>query len=124
MANGYSNEMIYFYIKRQKTFYDSERKVEKYIYLIGKNNFLKRVPFNAKTTGEMGVSVRSDSDQQDGLAQIYILICSHKTKRDPMIEKYISQIRKVYPVVKTVERMFEELHALIIGNDKSKLDKY
>lgn len=37
MADGYSNELIYFYIKRQKSFHEPEGKLVKYIYLIGKN---------------------------------------------------------------------------------------
>lgn len=41
-----------------------------------------------------------------------------------MIETYISQIRKAYPVVETVESMFKEFHALLMGNDESKLDEY
>ena len=36
----------------------------------------------------------------------------------------ISQIRKAYPVVETVESMFKEFHALLMGNDESKLDEY
>lgn len=50
MADGCSNELIYFYIKRQKVFHESEHILADYIYLIGKNNFPDRTPFNAKTT--------------------------------------------------------------------------
>ena len=49
MADGCSNELIYFYIKRQNAFHESERNLADYIYLIGKNNFPDRTPFNAKT---------------------------------------------------------------------------
>ena len=52
MADGCSNELIYFYIKRQKAFHESERNLADYIYLIGKNNFPDRTPFNAKTVME------------------------------------------------------------------------
>ena len=36
MADGCSNELIYFYIKRQKAFHESERNLADYISLIGK----------------------------------------------------------------------------------------
>lgn len=36
MADGCSNELIYFYIKRQKAFHESERNLADYIYLIEK----------------------------------------------------------------------------------------
>lgn len=36
----------------QKTFHESERNLADYIYLIGKNNFPDRIPFNAKTVME------------------------------------------------------------------------
>jgi len=39
MADGCSNEVIYFYIKRQEDFSGSDHKLADYIYLIGKNNF-------------------------------------------------------------------------------------
>ncbi|MFR8540857.1 MAG: hypothetical protein ACLVD8_15815 [Enterocloster sp.] len=44
MADGYSNELIYFYIKRQKVFHESEHILADYIYLIGKNNFSRQNP--------------------------------------------------------------------------------
>ena len=52
MLDGHTNETIYFYIKGQPDFNESKRKLEKYIYLIGKNNFHYRfsikcnIPFN------------------------------------------------------------------------------
>ena len=42
MADGFSNEIIYFYIKHQESFHDSDRKLGNYIYIIGKNNFPDR----------------------------------------------------------------------------------
>lgn len=123
MADGCSNELIYFYIKGQKTFHESDRKLEKYIYLIGKNNFPGRVLFNARTTKEWVLPPEVAVINRADLLK-YILTCSPKAKRDPVIETYISQIRKAYPVVETVERMFKEFHALLMGNDESKLDEY
>ena len=111
MADGCSNELIYFYIKRQKAFHESECSLADYIYLIGKNNFPDRTPFNAKTVMEWvlppGVIIITRTDLLK-----YIPTCNPKTKRDPNIEKYIDQIKSQYPVVEKVETMFKEFHAL------------
>lgn len=123
MADGCSNEVIYFYIKHQKEFNEPDRKLAQYIYIIGKNNFPDRVPFNAKTTMEWvlpsDVIVISRTDLLK-----YILTCNPKTKRDATIEKYIGQIKNTYPVVEKVERMFKEFHSLLMGKDETKLDEY
>ena len=123
MADGCSNELIYFYIKRQKAFHESECSLADYIYLIGKNNFPDRTPFNAKTVMEWvlppGVIIITRTDLLK-----YILTCNPKTKRDPNIEKYIDQIKSQYPVVEKVETMFKEFHALLLGKDETKLDEY
>ncbi len=123
MADGCSNELIYFYIKRQTMFHESERKLAEYIYLIGKNNFPDRTPFNAKTTMEWVIPPEVIIITRTELLK-YILTCNSKAKRDSNIEKYISQIKKQYPVVEKVETMFKEFHALLMGKDETKLDKY
>lgn len=123
MADGCSNELIYFYIKRQKVFHESEHKLADYIYLIGKNNFPDRSPFNAKTTMEWVLPPEVIIITRTDLLK-YILTCNPKTKRDSNIEKYISQIKSLYPVVEKVETMFKEFHALLMGRDETKLDEY
>ena len=110
MADGCSNELIYFYIKRQKSFQDADSKLAKYIYLIGKNNFPDRTPFNAKTTMEWVLPPEVIVIRRTDILK-YILTCNPKTKRDPVIEKYIQQIKSIYPVVQKVENMFKEFHS-------------
>lgn len=39
MLDGHTNETIYFYIKEHPDFNEPEKKLQAYIYLIGKNNF-------------------------------------------------------------------------------------
>ncbi len=123
MADGCSNEVIYFYIKHQKGFSVPDQTLAKYIYIIGKNNFPDRIPFNMKTTMEWvlppGVIVISRTSLLK-----YILTCNPKTKRDPVIETYISKIKSRYPVVEKVENMFKEFHSLLMGKDETKLDEY
>ena len=114
---------IYFYTKHQPNYKDSDKKLEKYIYLIGKNNFPDRPLFNAKATMEWvlppGVTVISRKDLLK-----YILTCNPKTKRDPVIGEYTGQIKSLYPAVEKVETMFKEFHSLLMGNNEGKLDEY
>lgn len=105
MANGCSNELIY--IKRQKTFNDTDHKLADYIYVIRKNNFPDRTPFNAKTTVEWLLPPEVAAISRTDLLK-YILTCNPKTKRDLIIETYICQIKNIYPAVEKVETMFKE----------------
>ena len=123
MADGWSNELIYFYIKYQESFHDSDHKLEDYIYVIGKNNFPDRVLFNKRTTMEWVLPPEVTVISRADLLK-YILTCNPKTKRDPVIEKYINQIKRSYPVVAKVENMFKEFHSLLMGKDEAKLDEY
>lgn len=123
MADGCSNELIYFYIKNQKNFHDSEQKLAEYIYLIGKNNFPNRALFNARTTRERVIQPDVTVVNRTDLLK-YILTCNPKINRDAVIEKYIDEIKNQYPVVEKVERMFQEFHSLLMGKDETKLDEY
>lgn len=123
MVDGCSNEVIYFYIKQQKTFHESDHKLADYIYLIGKNNFPDRVPFHIKTVMEWIIPPDVTVIRRTDLLK-YILTCNPKTKRDPVIKKHIEQIKKEYPIVLRVENMFKEFHSLLMGRDETKLDEY
>lgn len=123
MLDDCSNETIYFYIKRQKEFLESDHKLADYIYLIGKNNFPSRLPFNSKTIMEWILPPEVIAISRTAILK-YILTCNPKTKRDTTIEKYIDRIKEKYPVVETVETMFKEFHALLMGNNETKLDEY
>ena len=101
----------------------ADSKLAKYIYLIGKNNFPDRTPFNAKTTMECVLPPEVTVIRRTDILK-YILTCNPKTKRDPVIEKYIQQIKSIYPVVQKVENMFKEFHSLLMGKEESKLDEY
>lgn len=123
MADGCSNELVYFYIKRQKTFNDPDHKLANYIYIIGKNNFPDRTPFNVKTTVDWVLPPEVTVISRTDLLK-YILTCNPKTKRDPIIETYIGQIKNIYPAVEKVETMFKEFHSILMGKDETKLDEY
>lgn len=123
MADGCSNETIYFYIKYKKNYKDSDDKLAKYIYFIGKNNFPERCAFNPKTTMEWVLPPEVLVISRTDLLK-YILACNPKIKRDSTIEKYIDQIKNAYPVVENVETMFKEFHSILMGKDETKLDPY
>lgn len=123
MVNGCSNETIYFYIKNQEEFHESDHKLADYIYVIGKNNFPDRIPFNIKTTMEWVMSPEVIVINRTDLLK-YTLTCNPKTKRDAVIEKYIVLIKENYPVIEKVETMFKEFHALLMGGNVIKLDEY
>ena len=107
----------------QKEFNESDHKLANYIYIIGKNNFPHRVPFNFKKTMEWVLPPDVIVINRTDLLK-FILTCNPKTKRDPTIEKYIDQIKSTYPIVEKVETMFKEFHSLLMGKDKTKLDEY
>lgn len=123
MVNGCSNETIYFYIKNQEEFHESDHKLADYIYVIGKNNFPDRIPFNIKTTMEWVMPPEVIVINKTDLLK-YTLTCNPKTKRDAVIEKYIVLIKENYPVIEKVETMFKEFHALLMGGNVIKLDEY
>lgn len=123
MADGCSNETIYFYMKRQEDYKESDDKLAKYIYLIGKNNFPERCPFNAQTTMEWVLPPEVTVISRTDLLK-YILTCNPKIKRDSTIEKYIREIKNAYPIVERVETMFKEFHSLLMGKEETKLDVY
>ena len=123
MVNGCSNETIYFYIKNQEEFHESDHKLADYIYVIGKNNFPDRIPFNIKTTIEWEMPPEVIVINRTDLLK-YTLTCNPKTKRDAVIEKYIVLIKENYPVIEKVETMFKEFHALLMGGNVIKLDEY
>ena len=123
MLDGCSNETIYFYVKHQSDYKESDDKLAKYIYLIGKNNFPGRCPFNVNTTMEWVLPPEVTVISRTELLK-YILTCNPKTKKDTIIEKYIDQIKSSYPIVEKVETMFKEFHALLMGDNEAKLDEY
>lgn len=123
MVDGHSNETIYFYIKIQKEFRDSDRKLEKYIYIIEKNNFPNRVLFNRKTIMEWVLPPDVTVINRTDLLK-YILTCNTKTKRDTTIGTYIEQLKEKYPVIGNVETMFKEFYDLLMGSDETRLDEY
>lgn len=92
MDDGHSNETIYYYILRQENFKENGRKLESYIYLIGKNNFPSRAPFNSKYLMEWVMPPEVIVINRTDLLK-YILTCNPKTKKDETIGKYIEQIK-------------------------------
>ena len=123
MADGHSNETIYYYIQRQAGFTESKAKLEKYIYLIGKNNFPNRTPFSAKYLREQ-VYLPSILIIRRREVLKYVLTCNPKTKKNEVVGQYISVIKEKYAIVAKVENIFKEFHGIIMGAEPEKLDEF
>ena len=123
MDDGQSNETIYFYIRRQPCFHESKQKLGEYIYLIGKNNFPKRVPFNAKYLMEWVISPDIIVLKRTEILK-YLLTCNPKVKKDEKVGMYIDVVKEKYPVAGRVEFVFKEFHGTIMGDETNKLEEF
>ena len=123
MDDGISNETIYFYILRQPSFAESHKKLATYIYLIGKNNFPDRLPFNEKYLMERVVPPDVTVIKRADILK-YLLTCNPKVKKDEKVGMYIDIIKEKYPVAARVEHIFKEFHSTIMGNEPDKLDEF
>ena len=123
MNDGHSNETIYFYIQRQPCFHESKKKLETYIYLIGKNNFPDLTPFNAKYLMEWVISPDVIVLKRTEILK-YLLTCNPKVKKDEKVGMYIDVIKEKYPVAARVESIFKEFHATIMGSEPDKLEDF
>jgi hypothetical protein len=123
MDEGHSNETIYFYVLRQSDYQEGRQKLEKYIYLIGKNNFPDRIPFNAKYLIEWVYPREVTVIGRNDLLK-YLLTCNPKAKKDETIGQYIDMLIEKYPAARRVEETFKEFHSIIMGSDPDKLDGF
>ena len=106
MLDGHTNETIYFYIKGHPDFHEPARKLQKYIYLIGKNNFPDRIPFNPKYLMERVLPPDVLCFKRTDILK-YLLTCDPKKQKDKELEKYIDTIKDTYPVAAYVETVFK-----------------
>lgn len=123
MDDGHWNDTIYFYIKRQPCFHESMQNLGKYIYLIGKNNFPDRAPFNAKYLMEWVISPDVIVLKRTEILK-YLLTCNPKVKKDERVGKYIGMIKEKYPVAGRVESIFKEFHCTIMGDNTDNLEGF
>ena len=121
MLDGHTNETIYFYIKKHPDFNEPEKKLQKYIYLIGKNNFPDRIPFNAKYLMEKVLPSDVICFKRTEILK-YLLTCNPKKRKDPELGKYIDIIKEAYPVADYVETVFKDFHRIIMGNSPEEID--
>ena len=121
MLDGHTNETIYFYIKEHPDFNESKKKLQDYIYLIGKNNFPDRIPFNAKYLMEKVLPPDVICFKRTEILK-YLLTCNPKKRKDPELGKYINIIKEAYPVAVYVETVFKDFHRIIMGNSPEEID--
>ena len=123
MRDGHSNETIYYYIYEQPDFKENEELLVKYIYLIGKNNFPNRAPFNPVCLMEQVLPPEVISFKRTEILK-YILTCNPKKQKNKELEKYIGLIKETYPIVPYVETIYKEFHGIIMGNSPEKIDSF
>ena len=123
MLDGHTNETIYFYIKEHPDFNEPEKKLQDYIYLIGKNNFPDRIPFNAKYLMEKVLPPGVICFKRIEILK-YLLTCDPRKRKDPELGKYIDMIKEVYPVTTYVETVFKDFHRIIMGNSPEEIDTF
>lgn len=123
MDDSLSNETIYFYILRQSGFGESKRMLIEYIYLLGKNNFPNRAPFNAKYLMERVIPPDVIVLKRTEILK-YLLTCNPKVKKDEKVGMYIDKIKEKYPVAARVEFIFKEFHSTIMGNEPDNLEEF
>lgn len=123
MLSGHTNETIYFYIKGNPNFNESDEKLQKYIYLIGKNNFPARTPFNPKYLMEKVLPPDVICFKRTEILK-YLLTCNPKKRKDTELEKYIDIIKESYPVATYIETVFKDFHRIIMGNSPEEIDTF
>lgn len=123
MDDGHNNETIYFYIYRHPCYHESKRKLEEYIYLIGKNNFPNRPAFNPKHIMEWIIPPEIVVLKRTEILK-FLLTCNPKVKKDEKVGLYIDMIKEKYPVAGRVESIFKEFHGVIMGDDTDKLEEF
>lgn len=123
MEDGHTNETIYFYIKGLPDFNEPEKKLQKYIYLIGKNNFPERIPFNARYLMEKVLPSDVLCFKRTEILK-YLLTCNRRKQKDQELEKYMDMIKEAYPIASYVETVFKDFHGIIMGNSPEKIDDF
>ena len=123
MLDGHTNETIYFYIKEHPDFNESKTTLQKYIYLIGKNNFPNRPLFNARYLMERVLPSDVICFKRAEILK-YLLTCNPKKQKDQELGKYIDFIKETYPVAAYVETVFKDFHRIIMGNSPDELDTF
>ena len=121
--DGLSSEIIYYYIWRQPSFTESKYNLEKYIYLIGKNNFQNCSLVNPVYLMEKVFPPEITVLKRNDILK-FVLTCNPKVKKDEQVGQYIDQIKEIYPVVARVEYIFKKFHATIMGTDLNKLEEF
>ena len=100
-----------------------EKKLQDYIYLIGKNNFPNRIAFNAKYLMEKVLPPGVICFKRTEILK-YLLTCDPRKRKDPELGKYIDIIKETYPVAAYVETVFQDFHKIIMGNSPEEIDVF
>lgn len=120
--DGYPDDIIYHYVIRQG-YKGNESTLWRYIYNISRNNFTERKTLHPKHYMEWHYPADIIVIKRSSLLR-YILTINPGKKRDETIICYINKIKEKYPVVETTEKMFSELHTVIMGKNPDAINEY
>ncbi len=123
MQDGHSSETIYFYISERADFMESAEQLGKYIYLIGKNNFPGRIPFNRRYIMKNVLPPDVICFKRVEILK-YLLTCNPKISKDKDLDKYIDLIKEKFPIASYVEKVFKEFRTIIMGNEPERVDEF
>lgn len=123
MADGHTNETIYFYIKEHPDFNEPRKKLQNYIYLIGKNNFPDRMAFDARYLMEKVLPPDVICFKRADILK-YLLTCNPKKQKDKELGKYMDVIKETYPIASYVETAFKDFHKILMGSSPERIDDF
>jgi hypothetical protein len=123
MLDGQEGETIYYYILSQPEFRGKAGQVEKYIYLIGKNNFPDRPAFHINYLTQWVYPPDVTVISRTSLLK-YLLTVNPKVQKDKEIGEHIDIIKEKFPVAAKVEEIFREFHAVLMGKEPDRLDGF
>lgn len=120
--DGYSDDIIYHYVIRQG-YKGNESTLWRHIFNISRNNFTERKTLHPRHYMEWHYPANIIVIKRNSLLR-YILTINPNKKQDETISSYIDKIKEKYPVVEATEKMFSELHKVIMGKNPDAINEY
>lgn len=120
--DGYPDDIICHYVIRQG-YKGNNSSLLRYMFNISRNNFTERKAFHPKHYMKWQYPADIIVIKRSSLLR-YILTINPNKKKDETIGCYIDKIKEKYPVVEATEKMFSELHTVIMGKNPDAINGY
>lgn len=114
-------KVIYSYVY-YKGFDGTSTALNSHIYIINKNNFPNN---NSKTIKNVKMVYSKDITiiKRTNLLK-YLLTINPKIKKDKTIENNIEILKAKYPIIKDIEQVFQDFHAVIMSDEPDLVDQF